>query len=206
MLGTDLATMTGHAWTHRAFTEVSPRGAAGWGWCTSGARCRPSPTCLAVARAWERRVGADRVHVVLDPAAVAALVRERRGLAVPAALPAEAGELARRVASVLGLLVVPDVRERLLRDRLRPRVAAAAARVPAGPPLVVPPPHREWLEAAAERMRRGIERAGYAVHGDLDALTPRWPDGSERRRWAVAAGDPRPGRPGAAGRPRARDP
>ena len=25
-------------------------------------------------------------------------------------------------------------------------------------------------------MRRGIRRAGYAVHGDLDALVPRWPD------------------------------
>ena len=186
VLGTDLATMTGHAWTHRAFTE----GVTAWrGWLGLVHERREVPALanvLVVARAWERRVGADRVHVVLDPAAVAALVRERRGLAVPVALPAEAGELARRVASVLGLLVVPDVRERLLRNRLRPRLAAAAARVPAGPPLVVPPPHREWLEAAAERMRRGIERAGYAVHGDLDALTPRWPDGSE------AGGGPSP--------------
>ena len=92
-------------------------------------------------------------------------------------MPGEVGELARRVGSVLGLLVLPDVRETLLTSRLRARVDEAASGLPAGSPLVVPPAHRDWVEAAAERMRQGIRRAGYAVHGDLDALVPRWPDG-----------------------------
>jgi hypothetical protein len=176
VLGTDLATMAAHAWTHRAFTE----GVAAWReWLRLLQERREIPAgadLLAVARAWERRVGKERVHVVLDPAVVPRLVGDRRGLAVPRSLPAEGGELARRVGSVLGLLVLPDVRERLLTTRLRPRVEAAAGQNLDGPPFGVPPAHRDWLEAAAERMRRGIRRAGYAVHGDLDALVPRWPD------------------------------
>jgi hypothetical protein len=80
---------------------------------------------------------------------------------------------------VLGLLVLPDVRESLLTTRLRPRIEAAAAGLPGAAPLVVPPAHHEWFQAAAERMRQGIQRAGYAVHGDLDALLPRWPAGPD---------------------------
>jgi hypothetical protein len=79
------------------------------------------------------------------------------------------------VGSVLGLLVLPDARETLLTTRLRPRVVAAARSLPATPALVVPPEARDWVETAAERMREGIQRAGYAVHGDLDDLVPRWP-------------------------------
>jgi hypothetical protein len=138
---------------------------------------------LAVARAWERRVGKERVHVVLEPheltGTVSRLVGERRPLAAPVTLPGEGGELARRVGSVLGLLVLPDDREALLTTRLRPRIEAAsrrtAQRVGGGRPLAVPAAQRDWFESAAEQMRRGIRRAGYAVHGDLDALVPRWP-------------------------------
>jgi len=78
------------------------------------------------------------------------------------------------VGSVLGLLVLPDVRETLLTTRLRPRVEKAVRALPATSALVVPPEARDWVESAAERMREGIKRAGYAVHGDLDALVPRW--------------------------------
>jgi hypothetical protein len=49
--------------------------------------------------------------------------------------------------------------------------------------------HRDWLEGAAERMRQGIRLAGYAVHGDLDELVPRWPDTPEQ---AIAARGPSP--------------
>ncbi len=174
VLADDLATMTAHAWTHRAFGEGGP----GWrGWLTLLRERRelpPRADPLAACRAWESRVGKERVHLVLDTGAVPRLAGDRRRLDRPGGLPGEAGELARRVGSVLALLVLPDEREDLLRSRLRPRVAAAAARVPAAQPLVVPPAHRDWVEGAAERMRRAIGRAGYAVHGNLDDLVPRW--------------------------------
>jgi hypothetical protein len=114
------------------------------------------------------------VHVVLNLRDVPRLVGDRRPLVAPAPVAGEAGELARRVGSVLGLLVLPDARETLLTTRLRPRVEAAARTLPATSALVVPPDIRDWVESAAERMRQGIKRAGYAVHGDLDALVPRW--------------------------------
>ena len=175
VLGTDLATMVAHAWTARAFSE----GVTAWReWLRLLRERRELPAradLRAVCRSWERRVGKERVHVVLDPAAVPRLVGDRRrSLAPPATLPGECGELARRVGSVLGLLVLPAERETLLSARLRPRVEAAAAVSRGGRPLVVPPSHREWVEAAAERMREGIRSAGYAVHGDLDTLVPRW--------------------------------
>jgi hypothetical protein len=176
VLATDLATMTAHTWIHRGFTEGGP---AWREWLRLLRERRELPAradVLAVARAWERRVGKQRVHVVLDLGAVAGLAGERRALAEPAVLPAEAGELGRRVAPVLGLLVLPEARTTLLTTRLRPRVAAAVARGGGGRPLVVPPAHREWVQAAAERMREGIRRAGYAVHGDLETLVPRWPE------------------------------
>ncbi len=178
VLGSDLATMAAHAWTHRAFTE----GVTAWReWLRLLRERREVPAradVLAVARAWERRVGKERVHVVLEPhgqRARARLVGDRRPLAAPVTLPGECGELARRVGSVLGLLVLPDDREALLTTRLRPRIEAASLRTPGGRPLVVPAAHRDWFESAAEQMREGIRRAGYAVHGDLDALVPHWP-------------------------------
>jgi hypothetical protein len=119
------------------------------------------------------------VHIVLDLAALPGLVGDRRPLVPPTTLPGEAGELARKVGSVLGLLVLPDTRQSLLEQRLRPRVAGHAAAARGARPLVVPEAHREWLQAAAERMRRQLSRAGYAVHGDLDGLVPRWADGPD---------------------------
>jgi hypothetical protein len=178
-VGTDLATMTGHAWTHRATTE----GVAAWptwlGLLRERRQLPPRVDLLAVCRTWERRVGKERVHVVLDLAAVPGLAGHRRALTPPATAPGEVGELSRRVCSVLGLLVLPDARERLLTDRLRPRLETAVREVRGARPLVVPEAHRDRLERAAERMRTGIRRAGYAVHGDLDALVPVWPSGQD---------------------------
>ena len=173
VVGADLGTMAAHAWTHRAFTEGAPV----WrDWLALLQDRKEIPgrvDLLTMARTWERRLGREAVHIVLDPAAVATLVGDRR-LAWPATMPGEAGELARRVGSVLGLLVLPETRSTLLSTRLRPRVAAVAAAVRDAGPLVVPVERREWLERAAEKMRRGIKNAGYAVHGDLDDLVPRW--------------------------------
>jgi len=174
VVGGDLATMAAHAWTHRAFTE----GVTSWReWLRLLHERRELPRSVdlpAVARAWERRVGRERVHVVLDPSAVPRLAGERRGLTTPTYLPGEAGELARRVSAVLALLVLPEEGERVLAHRLRPRVRRHAHLGTTAASLDVPPAHRDWLDAAAERMHRGLARAGYAVHGNLDDLVPRW--------------------------------
>ena len=174
VVGTDVATMTAHAWTHRAFGQ----GVGTWReflrLVHEQAALPHRADLAAVARAWERRVGAARVHVVLDPRAVARLAGERRRVSLPVSLPAEAGELARRVGAVLALLVLPEEGERLLSQGLRGRIARHAGEVRAARPLVVPPEHRDWLEGAAERVRDRLTRAGYAVHGDLDDLVPRW--------------------------------
>jgi hypothetical protein len=180
--GADLGTMLAHVWTHRAFGE----GVTAWREWLRALRERgllpPRADLAGVCRAWERKVGAARLHVVLDPAALTALVGERRSLTAPASGPGESGELARRVGSVLGLLVPPGERAALLASRLRPRIDAAVARSGLGRPLVVPPAHQEWVERAAERMRQEIKRSGYAVHGSLDALVPAWPGDLEPAR------------------------
>ncbi len=173
--GSDLGTMLAHVWTHRAFGE----GVTAWREWLRALRERrqlpPRADLVAVCRVWDGKVGAGRLHVVLDPAAVTALVGERRSLSAPVSAPGESGELARRVGSVLGLLVPPDERAALLASRLRPRIDAVIARTGLGRPLVVPPSHQEWVERAAERMRQELKRSGYAVHGSLEALVPAWP-------------------------------
>jgi len=177
VLGTDLGTMVGHAWTSRAFTEGGPD----WRpWLDLLHDRREVPArvdLLAIARAWERRVGRDRLVVCLDPGAVPSLVGARRLSTRLDPQPAEAGDLARQVGAVLGLLVLPDIRAALLTTRLRPWIAATtSAEAPARPPrpLVVPEAHRDWLTGAARRMAGGLADAGYAVRGDLEALAPRW--------------------------------
>jgi hypothetical protein len=178
VLGSDLASLTAHVWVHRAFTDGGPSWREWLRLIHERGELPPRADLLATVRTWERRVGKERVHVVLDLEALPELVGDRRSLETPTPLPGEAGELARKVGSVLGLLVLPDARDDLLRHRLRPRVAAHAAAT-RGAPLVVPAPHREWLSTEAERMRERLSAAGYAVHGDLDALVPRWAGESE---------------------------
>jgi hypothetical protein len=167
VLGTDLGTMIADAWTARSFAEGGP----GWReWVEPLARRRALPRradLVRAAREWSDRAGAHRVRIVLDPAALPGLVGVRRPLPGPPALSADAVDLARRVGQVLGLLAVPQQREALLRDTLRPRLLE----VP-GPPLVVPPEHTDWLRARAVRMRDALLQAGYPVHGDPDSLLP----------------------------------
>lgn len=167
VLGTDVATMVVHAWTARSLLE----GAPAWGdWVDAVARGRALPRrvdLLRVARAWTDRVGPERVRIVLDPGEVPRLVGVRRPLPGPHPLSADATDLARRIGQVLGLLAVPGRRRALVHQVLLPRLVA----VP-GPPLVVPPEHAAWLHTRAVRVRDGLLRAGYPVHGDPDRLLP----------------------------------
>jgi hypothetical protein len=178
VLGTDLGRMLVDTWVARCFDDpVAP-----WAdWCRRAERrdrVPPRADLLRAARTWATRVGTGRVQIVLDPASLPRLVGVRR-LAVGPALPDEVGadgvELARRVSAVLGLLVVPERRRDLLRQVLRPRLAALPDGL-TGPPLAVPERHHAWLRARAARLRDDLSADGYAVHGDLDALLPPPPD------------------------------
>jgi hypothetical protein len=167
VLGTDVGSMVAHAWTARSLAD----GAPGWrDWLAGHTRARALPgrvDLLRIARTWGERVGPERVRIVLDPAEVPRLVGVRRQLPEPPALSADATDLARRVGHVLGLLAVPGRKRALVHQTLLPRLAQLS-----GPPLVVPEEHTDWLHTRAVRVRDGLLRAGYAVHGDPDRLLP----------------------------------
>ena len=108
--------------------RASPPGGSGCGCCTSAASCRAradllgrGPRLGAPGRQGARARRARPVGACPGWSASAAASPPRR------TCPGEAGELARRVGSVLALLVLPDEGERLLAHRLRPRVEAARA-------------------------------------------------------------------------------
>jgi hypothetical protein len=167
VLGTSLDTMLVHAWTARAFSVGAPGWRESVDWLARRRRIAPRADLLEVARRWSARVGRERVRIVLDPAAVPKLVGVHRALAPAPDLSADAVDLARRVANVLGLLVVPATREALLRETLLPRLLDTP-----GAPLGVPPEHAAWVGRRAERMRDALLRDGYAVVGDPDLLLP----------------------------------
>ena len=169
VLGADLATMLGHAWTASCLGD----GAPSWPDFLAKARARRRlPHRLDLVTIAERflaRPHTGRVDVVLDPALLPALVGVRRldptpDLAVPAA------DLARQVGVALSLLVTPPVQTRLLHAVVLPRLAPLPGNRPE-----VPAEHRDWVEDAATGLRRRLLRTGYPVMGDPDRLLPRWP-------------------------------
>jgi hypothetical protein len=172
VLGTDVGSMLADAWTARSFAE----GGAGWrewlGGFVAHDRMPPRADLVTHARTWAQRVGRQRVEVVIGPQHLPRLVGVRRALPAPPAYSADAVDLARRVSAPLGLLVLPDERARLLRETLGPWLADGA-----GAPLGIPAAHVEWVQGRAARMRDALLRAGYAVHGDPDALVPEAPAG-----------------------------
>jgi hypothetical protein len=167
VLGDHLDQMVVDAWTASCFDE----GASRWdSWLGSRARRNSLPPRIDlphVARTWAGRVGPGRVRIVLDPKAVPRLVGVRRAFTLPDDVPADGLELGRRIASMLGLLVPRERRRALLRQTVRPRLAALP-----GPRLGVPPEHADWVQRRAVRMREAIRRAGYPVQGDPDRLLP----------------------------------
>jgi hypothetical protein len=170
VMGTDVARMMTDAWTARCFGGGAPP----WPhWCAAQVRRGALPARIdlaGVADHWAGRVGHGRIHVVLDPGTLPSVVGGRRGLAGVTRRPdlsADAVELARRTAPVLGLLVNPEARARLLRGRLRPWLEDLP-----GPSVVVPERHRAWLADRATDLRDRVVAGDYAVHGDLAALAP----------------------------------
>jgi hypothetical protein len=163
VVGADLDRMLAHVWTARSF------GAGVRPWpdyvASESAHRRMSPRIdlAAVAARWAGRVGSGRVHVVLDaPERAARLAGRRRAVPDRVELSADAVELARRTAPVVGTLVTPERRSLLMWHRLRPVLAAYD-----GPPVRVPEHHHPWLVEQTADLRRRLERGDYAVHGHL---------------------------------------
>ena len=169
VLGTDAGLMLADVWTHRALTE----GVVPWSvWLRrlTGGDYLPGPADLEqAAEAGYGRPAVRGVHMVTDPSLAPRLVGVRRPLPVPPPLAAVAVELGRRVVAALRPLVTPDVRRALLSEVLRPQLATVA-----GPPLVVPAAHREWLAECTGRMITRLRRdpGRYPVHGALELLLP----------------------------------
>jgi hypothetical protein len=168
VLGADVESMLAHAWSVRCFTT----GAAPWPeWISAQVRrggLPPRIDLAALAQEWSARVGAGRVHVALDPAEVPKLLHSRRARPRAAAPSADASELARRCAPVVGTLVTPERRAHLMWLRLRPWLAKAP-----GSAVRVPERHRGWLERQATDQSERLARGDYAVHGRLAAAADR---------------------------------
>lgn len=174
VLGTDLAAMIAHAWTVRAFDEGGPSWREWLAGIAGHDRLPPRADLERYARSWAERVGADRVRIVLDSTRLPRLTGTRRPLPGPPGLCADAVDLVRRVGSPLGLLVLPDRRSELLRAAFAPQLSDEP-----GPRLDVPAAHEEWVWERAAAMRDAVRRAGYAVHGDPEALLPDGRNGAD---------------------------
>lgn len=175
VLGTDLATMVRDAWTDRAFTDGGPPWPEWLDDAVSRRRVPPRVDLVQAARTWGATAGRRRVRIVLDHDGLPRLVGQRR-LPAPPPLSADATDLARRVAAVMGLFAAPADRVELLRGVLLPRLLVAdqgADRLP----LAVPARLHDWVEEQAVRMRNALLAGGYAVVGEPDALLPRFGDG-----------------------------
>jgi hypothetical protein len=169
VVGTDLSTMLVDLWTARCL-GAGVRPWLDWLRLELG---RPDPPVrvdlAAQAQEWVSRVGPGRVHVVIDDPRRAARLVGRRRPPQSRTLSADAVELARRTAPVVGSLVAPERRTALMWHRLRPVLAAHP-----GPALRVPARYRPWLEDRTLELRRRLAAGDYAVHGVL-------PDPVERR-------------------------
>ena len=163
VLGAPADRMLADAFTARALDAGGPSWPEWLAILADRDHLAPRVDLAAVARAWARRASPAQVTLVLDPAQVGRLVGVRRRLVVPARLPAEAVDLARRVAAVLGLLVTPEARATLLGGTLAPWLAAAGGS--GGGRLAVPEEHHDWLTERAGRMCDQLRRAGYPVVG-----------------------------------------
>ncbi len=161
--GTDLSAMLVHLWTARSFGA----GVRSWPeWLAAAVRRPGVPSRVdlpGLAAAWVPKVGGSRVHVVLDdPRRARRLAGGRRRVAPPVPLSADAIELARRTAPVVGTLVAPERRTALMRHRLRPVLAAHG-----GPQLRIPRRYHAWLAEHTVDLRRRLAAGDYAVHGAL---------------------------------------
>jgi hypothetical protein len=100
--------------------------------------------------------------VLDDPRRAWRLTGRRRRVTPARPLSADAIELARRTAPVVGTLAAPERRSALMRHRLRPVLAAHP-----GPQLRIPARAHGWLADQTADLRRRLAAGDYAVHGAL---------------------------------------
>jgi len=164
VLGGPLDQMLADVWTRRCFE----RGSGGWlEWLRFWQQRGDLPPRIDLAAVADRHLARHvQVTVVLDRARLPSLLGVRR-LPPPVRPGADAAELSRRIATVVGLLVPPDERADLMTHTLLPRMPVTGT-----PPVTLPAEHRGWVHAAAERMARQLRRAGYPVVGDPASLVP----------------------------------
>ncbi len=164
VIGAPLDQMLADVWTRRCFE----RGSFGWAeWLRFWQQRDQLPPRIDLPAVAERHGGSPgEVSVVLDPTALPHALGVRR--LPPLRRPgADAAELARRIATVVGVLVTTDERAALMSRTLWPRIPLTTM-----PPVSVPDEHREWVTREAERMTRRLQRAGYPVVGDPAAVAP----------------------------------
>ncbi|WP_457207490.1 hypothetical protein, partial [Nocardioides sp. P5_C9_2] len=164
VIGAPLDQMLADVWTRRCFE----RGSFAWSeWLRFWRQRDQLPPRIDLPAVAERHRGSPGgVVVVLERTALpqALGVRHLPPLRRPGA---DAAELGRRIATVVGVLVSTDERAALMSRTLWPRIPLTTM-----PPVSVPDEHREWVTRAAEGMTRGLRRAGYPVVGDPAAVAP----------------------------------
>ena len=155
-----------HTWTRRCFEHGSTPWVP-WLRYWQGRDQLPWRADLPRAIAqWTKR--SSQVRIVTDHSQLARELGVRR--LSPVRVPgADAAELARRIAPLVGLLVPAPQRPALLSGTLLGAMPASSIA-----PVVVPASEREWIERAAERLIHQLRRAGYPVVGDLADITPRF--------------------------------
>jgi hypothetical protein len=164
VMGTSLDVMLADVWSHRCFGSPVPQWEEWLARLENADVLPPRVDLASIASTWAARVGADRVHVVLDSRALPRLLKVPVP-APPAPESAAGAELARRVATVLGLLVTPEVRSQLLHDVLRPRLVEHP-----GPPPAIPAERRGWVLDRSRQLREELVRGHYPVHGEVEAV------------------------------------
>ncbi|PKH38287.1 hypothetical protein SAMN05192575_10557 [Nocardioides alpinus] len=163
-VGAPLDDLLARTWTQRCFetgTMPWPEWLRFW---RGRDQLPPRADLLASVRRWNGRRPFVRIVTDLDLLPRQVGVRRLPEVRVPGA---DQAELARRVAAVVGLRVPAAERPALMRT-LQQRIPASGVA-----PIGVPSRERDWVAASAERMSRGLSRAGYSVVGDLADLAPR---------------------------------
>ena len=164
VIGGPLDRMLADVWSRRCFE----RGSGGWlEWLRFWQMRGDLPPRIDLPAVVDRhRARHHDVLVVLDRAELPTLLDVRR--LPPLVRPgADASELARRIATVVGLLVPPEERAALMTNTLLPRMPVTGE-----PAVSLPEEHHEWVSAAAQRMAHRLRRDGYPVVGDPDLLVP----------------------------------
>lgn len=167
VVGGALDALLANTYAARAFDTGVPSWADWVGAFAARNTLAPRVDLAQVADNWARRSSAGSIRVVLDPRVAPRLLGVRR---LPKVEPpgATGVELARLVASVLGLSTTPARRTALLRGVLAPRIRQAGA----GARLAVPEEHRDWLTTRADRMYARLTAADYPVDGGPADLAP----------------------------------